>query len=501
MKSEMKNVKLSELVAAPWNPRASEELATDNASMVELIASVRHAGVIEPIVVWRVDAIDSIAETNPETIGKLVVIAGNRRTVAARAAGLETIPAVVRTGLTEIQAREITRIENEVRLGIDPFLDAKQIGEMLELGYDQKEIAARFGQSEAMICRRAKLLSINPGVIEAFKAVEADVPVSVYERIATQYSPEIQLKAVKSFVKRNQTAIKTGASVKWSWISTEFSNITSDLDADKEIDKYECVNCPRRTGAIGDLFGDLSNGKLGRCLDGECFKRKQYTATLAKVRAIAKASDDTEIIDTDARGMKDLLGNPFRVYFIDNELKDYFGERKTKKRPTVYFQKFSWESNPRVVWGPSFQDLTTVMARLKEDIAQAKAARDAEDKAQMENREKWRKLKNTVDNLGDDLDAKFAPFTSGDLKVEIKKMKFLENVDEPGDDILAGVIAEFLVDEYGQNDLEERLGVAKAIGLTKFLKLDDATWAAWDGAREDLDDFELEHHLGEHAND
>lgn len=500
MKTEMKNIPLTyRLEHAPWNPREKADLAADNASMIELIASIRHAGVIEPIVLWHTNGGECEGVKGPAYI----VIAGNRRLAAARAAELEEIPAVVRTGLTELQAREITRIENEVRLGIDPMKDAEQIGKMLELGYEQKEIAARFGVSEAMVCRRVKLLSLHPEVIKELDAKGVKIATNALERIATQFPPDLQLAGVKSFIKRDLTFYRNnnGQDVvcEWKALQRAFSELSFDLDVAPGFDsKSICANCPHRTGAQGDLFGDLGDGKLGSCLAKECYEMQKYNALRDNVRKLAKADEKTELVDLVAVALP-LPGDKrlgLSDWLMPEALKPLFGDRRSKKRTVVYFEKNSWESNPRFLWGPSKDDLGVALARVKEDYEadqRNKAARHALEEKVSEER---KKLENAIEDLETEIDGKIGVIDKDAIKnAVIKSKKFAKNFDEQCEGILAKLLAEFIRDDYSEFSLDERLAIVRGLGLMKFFSIDEAAWKALDGAREDLDDFELEHGL------
>ena len=205
MAKEQKWMKVERLVHVDWNPRTPEELKWDHVEMVPLIASVKSVGVVQPIAVWAdkaaIEHCDYAAAKHPIDG---VVIAGNRRLEAAMAAGLKEIPALVFTDISSAQAQEITRLENEVRLGVDPLKDASLIGSMLGLGYSQKEIAAHFGVSEARICRRRKLLDLVPAIRELAEK-SGKLTADALERIAL-YPKDIQERCAKEVVTRVERA-------------------------------------------------------------------------------------------------------------------------------------------------------------------------------------------------------------------------------------------------------------------------------------------------------
>ncbi len=277
--------RIADLKHAPWNPRTPEELSPEHPAMVELIASVRAVGVIQPIAVW----VDSPS-------GEPLVIAGNRRMEASRAAGRTEIPAHIFTGLTEAQACEITRIENECRFGVTPLADAALIAKMRELGRSQSEMAALFGVSEARICRRAKLLDLSEKVRAAIEGYESCVNAKSLEMIAS-YPAELQNRAAKEI-----HAMVVDGILRPGATSALFARITTTLRPDMFIFKGAegekqlavCRTCGKCTGNQPTLFdddlGENPNGDMGRCLDLACYKR---VCKAARDRAIKEAVEAT----------------------------------------------------------------------------------------------------------------------------------------------------------------------------------------------------------------
>lgn len=145
MKVQSVKLKTSVLFHAPWNPRG--EITPE--SVADLTASIKAQGLLQDIGVWR-------DETNA-----LFVIYGNRRFVACREAGMTEIPAKLYDCPLAV-AQELTRIENEVRLGVDPLEDAKLLNSMRSLGFTQEELAAHFAVPLATVCRRLKLTDLAP---------------------------------------------------------------------------------------------------------------------------------------------------------------------------------------------------------------------------------------------------------------------------------------------------------------------------------------------------
>jgi len=142
-------VPVGQIDANPNQPRKSF-----NAAMLdELVASVRASGVIQPVIVRRQGA-------------GYQLIAGERRWRAARLAGLERIPAIVREA-TDAQSLELALIENLLREDLNPMEAAEAYQRLLaEFAWTQEELAQRIGKDRTSIANSLRLLRL-PQEIQA----------------------------------------------------------------------------------------------------------------------------------------------------------------------------------------------------------------------------------------------------------------------------------------------------------------------------------------------
>lgn len=119
----------------------------DEAGIGELAASIREKGVLQPIVVRRRDS------------GYEIVL-GERRWRAAQAAGLETIPALVRD-TSDRESLEIALVENIQREDLNPIELATAYRGLIEVnGLSQEDLARRIGKDRATIANMLRLLSL-----------------------------------------------------------------------------------------------------------------------------------------------------------------------------------------------------------------------------------------------------------------------------------------------------------------------------------------------------
>lgn len=127
----------------------------DPEELTELSDSIREHGVIQPVLV-----------TKGAQAGQYTLIAGERRWMAAKQAGLESIPAIVREA-SQQELVELALIENVQRADLSPLETAeayRQLAEDFDLPHEQ--IAARVGKSRAAVTNTLRLLKLPPAVLE-----------------------------------------------------------------------------------------------------------------------------------------------------------------------------------------------------------------------------------------------------------------------------------------------------------------------------------------------
>lgn len=133
-----------EIVPNPRQPRTH----FDTEDLAELVHSVREFGVLQPVVV----------RANEE--GQYELIMGERRTRAAREAGLTSIPAVIRETADEHLLRDAL-LENLHRSELNPLEEASAYQQLLEdFGITQEELATRIGRSRPQISNTIRLLKL-----------------------------------------------------------------------------------------------------------------------------------------------------------------------------------------------------------------------------------------------------------------------------------------------------------------------------------------------------
>lgn len=118
----------------------------------ELAASIRQHGILQPLVVTP----------DPNRDGEYRLLAGHRRLAAARKAGLDGVPAIVRHGVTDDRALELMLVENCQRADLNPMEKAEAMAALRHRGYTQAQIAERTGISASTVSYYLNLIVLAP---------------------------------------------------------------------------------------------------------------------------------------------------------------------------------------------------------------------------------------------------------------------------------------------------------------------------------------------------
>ncbi len=149
---------LDRIVPSPFQPRRR----FDGERLSELAAAIRSQGVVEPLVV----------RPAPQARGFdgapcYELIAGERRLRAAREAGLECVPVVVRE-VDDRAALEISLVENLIREELSAIDEAEAFSRLCrEFRLTHEQVAERIGKSRPYVTNAIRLLELAPAVLEA----------------------------------------------------------------------------------------------------------------------------------------------------------------------------------------------------------------------------------------------------------------------------------------------------------------------------------------------
>lgn len=136
-------IPLDEIRSNPYQPR----VYFDNNALEELSKSIKEHGILQPIIVKK-------------SIKGYELVAGERRTRAARLAGLTTIPAIIKD-FNDVEMMEIALIENIERENLNPIEEAKAYDNIIRINnITQEELATKFSKSRSYITNMLGLLNL-----------------------------------------------------------------------------------------------------------------------------------------------------------------------------------------------------------------------------------------------------------------------------------------------------------------------------------------------------
>jgi ParB family chromosome partitioning protein len=206
----LREVPVGEVVPNPKQPRQ----VFDDEALDELTHSVREFGLLQPIVVREAGE------------GRYELIMGERRLRAARGAGLETVPAIVRDTTDDAMLRDAL-LENIHRVQLNPLEEAAAYQQLLEeFGATHEELASKIGRSRSQVTNTIRLLKlpvkvqtrVAAGVISAGHArallglPEADAQDALATRIVAEgMSVRATEEAVAMAVAESPTATRRTA--------------------------------------------------------------------------------------------------------------------------------------------------------------------------------------------------------------------------------------------------------------------------------------------------
>ena len=152
--SQFKMAPVGSITAGAFQPRIN----FDKERLAELTRAIQSQGIIEPLIVRRIDSADADGP-------RYELIAGERRLRAARAAGLETVPVVVRE-LDDRAALEMSLVENIVREDLNAVEEGLAFFRLVDhFGLSHDDIATRVGKSRPYVSNSLRLLELPQPIL------------------------------------------------------------------------------------------------------------------------------------------------------------------------------------------------------------------------------------------------------------------------------------------------------------------------------------------------
>ncbi len=214
----VEKIPVSKLQPSPYQPRKH----FDEVALTELAASIKRHGIIQPLVV------------TPEQNGKYTLIAGERRWRASEIAGLNTVPAIIRSH-KELEQLEVALIENVQRVDLSPLEQAvsiERLHEQFSLSYD--EIARRLGKATSTVNNTVRLLRLPEAARDALAAT----------KISEGHARAVL--ALKGDAERQAYLLKTVISQGWSVRQAErfVTSVKSGVQETKKVHEHVQTETP-----------------------------------------------------------------------------------------------------------------------------------------------------------------------------------------------------------------------------------------------------------------
>mgnify|MGYP001428965516 CR=1 FL=1 len=152
VENKTNKLSLSDIIPNKFQPRKNFE----EENLIDLTNSIKERGVIQPIIVRNSNSHDS----------KFEIIAGERRWLAARKAGLHEIPVVI-TDADDLKSLEFAIVENVQRHDLNPLEEAQGYKRLIdEFAYDQEKVSKFIGKSRSYITNSLRILNLPNDVLQ-----------------------------------------------------------------------------------------------------------------------------------------------------------------------------------------------------------------------------------------------------------------------------------------------------------------------------------------------
>jgi ParB family chromosome partitioning protein len=195
--SGLRTIGVNAITPNPHQPRVE----MDEAQLQELADSIREHGLIQPLIV-----------TAAEKDGEFTLIAGERRWRAARRAGLNELPVVVKEATPQAML-ELAIIENVQRADLNPLEEALAYRQLMDdFGLTQQQVAERMGKSRSAVANTVRLLTLPESIQQAVLA--GQISEGHARCLVTLPTPEAQNTVLSTILKNDLSVRQTEALVR-----------------------------------------------------------------------------------------------------------------------------------------------------------------------------------------------------------------------------------------------------------------------------------------------
>lgn len=232
-RSKLMEISTSDIVANEGQPRKN----FNEEDLNDLAASIEKYGIIQPLLLKKKE-------------DKYEIIAGERRFRAAKLAGLEKVPAIVRD-ITDHESSRIAIIENIQRKDLNPVEEAMSYRHLLDSqDLTQKELAEEIGKSRQYIGNTIRLLNLDPRVLKLLE--DEKISVSHGKKLLSIKDGEKQYKEAMKIIKGSLPVNNNKKSVKKPRVQEKEDIFLEDMRSQVERSLGTKVNFKKR-GKVGKI--------------------------------------------------------------------------------------------------------------------------------------------------------------------------------------------------------------------------------------------------------
>jgi len=189
--SRVQQIPVADIEPNPFQPRMN----LDEAGIEELKRSIQEKGVIQPIVVRRLEG------------GRYQIVIGERRWRAVKEAGMETIPAIVRDVSSVEEMIELALVENIQREDLNPIDEANAYKVLMEeCNLTQEEVAKRVGKDRSTVANLLRLLKLPDEVQE--RILDGELSMGHARALLSLDDPEEQVRLCREIIKNGWSVRK-----------------------------------------------------------------------------------------------------------------------------------------------------------------------------------------------------------------------------------------------------------------------------------------------------
>ena len=253
VQSNTNRLLLSDIVPNKFQPRKN----FDEENLKDLSNSIKERGVIQPIIVRKSNSENS----------KYEIIAGERRWLAARKAGLHDIPVVV-TEADDLKSLEFAIVENVQRHDLNPLEEAQGYKRLIdEFSYDQEKVSKFIGKSRSYITNSLRILNLPREVLNYVEEKKIS-PGHAKILVGLENSVFIANKIIekKLSVRQTENFVKIFKGKKVSSLSQDpnIKSLENDI-SDKIGLRVSIKNSKKNKGTIAFSYNDIE--QLNKIID------------------------------------------------------------------------------------------------------------------------------------------------------------------------------------------------------------------------------------------